>query len=164
MGMNYEDLKSLAPRIAERGWHAQLWIETGDLKEMAPELERLPLDFVIDHQGRTMADKTVGYEGFRWFCDRLKSGRYWCKLSGADRNTREGSPYTDTEDFMRALVSANPNRLVWATDWPHLGHPGDSLPSEIMLIDLFKRCVPDIDTRRRILVDNPVRLYGFEGF
>jgi 2-pyrone-4,6-dicarboxylate lactonase len=156
-----EDLKSLAPRVAERGWHAQLWIETGDLRELAPELERLPLDFVIDHQGRTMADKTVAYQGFQWFCDRLKSGRYWCKLSGADRNTRVGAPYRDTEDFMRALVAANPDRMVWASDWPHLGHTSESLPDETVLIDLFNRCVPDVDIRRRILVDNAVRLYGF---
>ena len=159
--MSYEDLKALAPRLAERGWHAQLWIETGDLQELAPELERLALDFVIDHQGRTMTDKTVNYRGFQWFCDRLKSGRYWCKLSGADRNTRIGAPYTDTEDFVRALVAANPDRLVWGTDWPHVGHTSESLPSETALIDLFNRCVPDIDIRRRILVDNPVSLYGF---
>ena len=161
IGTTYEDLKSLAPRIAERGWHAQLWIETGDLQKMAPDLERLPLDFVVDHQGRTMAEKGTNYEGFRWFCDRLKNGRYWCKLSGADRNTRVGSPYADTEDFMRALVAANPDRLVWATDWPHLGHASDALPRDRVLLDLFERCVPDSDTRRRILVDNAVALYGF---
>jgi 2-pyrone-4,6-dicarboxylate lactonase len=160
--MSYEDLKSVASRIAERGWHAQLWIETADLRELAPELERLPLDFVIDHQGRTMTDKTVNYGGFQWFCDRLKSGRYWCKLSGADRNTRIGAPYTDTEDFIKALVTANPDRLVWGTDWPHVGHTSESLPSETVLIDLFKRCVPDNGIRRRILVENAVSLYGFK--
>lgn len=160
-GMSLDDLRALAPRIAERGWHAQLWVETGDLQELAPELEKLPLDFVIDHQGRTMADKTVDYSGFRWFCDRLKNGRYWCKLSGADRNTRVGAPYGDTEGFMRALVSSNLDRLIWGTDWPHVGHTTESLPRESILIDLFQRCVPDPTIRRKILVDNPVRLYGF---
>lgn len=160
-GMTLDDLKALAPRLAERGWHAQLWVETGDLQDLAADLEKLPLDFVIDHQGRTMTDKGVGYRGFQWFCDRLKSGRYWCKLSGADRNTREGRTYTDTEDFMKALVAANPDRLVWGTDWPHVGHTPETLPSEAELIGLFERCVPDADTRRKILVDNPVRLYGF---
>lgn len=160
-GMTLDDLKALAPRLAERGWHAQLWVETGDLQDLAPDLEKLPLDFVIDHQGRTMTDKGVGYRGFQWFCDRLKSGRYWCKLSGADRNTREGRPYKDTEDFMKALVAANPDRLVWGTDWPHVGHTSETLPSEAELIGLFERCVPDANIRRKILVDNPVRLYGF---
>ncbi len=161
-GMNLDDLKALAPRIAERGWHAQLWIETGDLQQLAPEIEKLPLDFVIDHQGRTMADKTVNYSGYQWFCDRgLKSGRYWCKLSGADRNTRIGSPYKDTEDFMRALVAANPDRLVWGSDWPHVGHTDDAIPKEAVLMNLFERCVPDEAVRRKILIDNAARLYGF---
>jgi predicted TIM-barrel fold metal-dependent hydrolase len=160
-GMTLDDLKALAPRIAERGWHAQLWIETGDLQALAPDIEKLPLDFVIDHQGRTMADKTANYAGYKWFCDRLKSGRYWCKLSGADRNTRIGSPYKDTEDFMKALVAANPDRLVWGSDWPHVGHTDDAIPKESVLMDLFRRCVPDEAVRRKILIDNPVRLYGF---
>lgn len=160
-GMSFDDLTALAPRLAERGWHAQLWIETGDLYAMAPDLEKLPLNFVIDHMGRTMTEKTVDYPGFRKFCERLKSGRYWCKISGADRNTRQGTPYADTEAFMKALVAANPDRLVWGSDWPHVGHTPETLPKEADLIRLLFKCVPDEATRRRILVDNPARLYGF---
>jgi predicted TIM-barrel fold metal-dependent hydrolase len=160
-GMSFDDLTALAPRLAERGWHAQLWIETGDLDAMAPDLEKLPLNFVIDHMGRTMTEKTVDYPGFRKFCERLKSGRYWCKISGADRNTRQGTPYADTEAFMKALVAANPDRLVWGSDWPHVGHTPETLPKEADLTRLLLKCVPDEATRRRILVDNPARLYGF---
>ena len=160
-GMNLDDLKALAPRLAERKWHAQLWIETGDLDALAPELEKLPLDFVIDHMGRTMVDKGIDYPGFQKFCERLKTGRYWVKLSGADRNTRAGAPYTDTAVFMKALAQANPDRMVWGTDWPHVGHTPESFPRESDLIDLFFKCVPDEAARRKILVDNPVRLYGF---
>jgi 2-pyrone-4,6-dicarboxylate lactonase len=160
-GMNLDDLMALAPRLAERGWHAQLWIETGDLDALAPDLEKLPLTFVIDHMGRTMTDKGIDYPGFQKFCDRLKSGRYWCKISGADRNTRQGTPYADTEAFMKALVAANPDRLVWGSDWPHVGHTPETLPKESDLIGLLFKCVPDEATRRKILVDNPARLYGF---
>lgn len=162
-GMGLEDLKAVAPRLAERGWHAQLWIETGDLDEAAAELEALPLDYVVDHMGRTMADKGADYAGFARFCERLKSGRYWCKLSGADRNTRLGPPYADTEPFMRALVAANPDRLVWGTDWPHVGYADGEHPSDAALVELLFRCVPDEQIRHRILVENPTRLYGFEG-
>lgn len=163
-GPNYDDLKALAPRLAARGWHAQLWIESNDLRDIAPELEKLPLDFVIDHQTRTMADKGVADPGVRWFCDALKGGRYWCKLSGADRNTRTGSPYTDTAPFMRAFVEANPERLVWGSDWPHVGHSPESQPDDDVLIRLFMSTVPEPSLRQKILVDNPQRLYGFSEF
>jgi 2-pyrone-4,6-dicarboxylate lactonase len=160
-GMDFEGLKAIAPRLAERGWHAQLWIETGDLHELAPTLEKLPLNFVIDHMGRTMADKSVDYPGFQAFCERLKTGRYWCKISGADRNTRKGTPYDDTELFMQSLVEANPDRLVWGSDWPHVGHTPETFPAENDLLQLFFKCVPDESVRRKILVDNPVQLYAF---
>ena len=160
-GMKLEDLLALAPRLAERNWHAQLWIETGDLEELAPTLEKLPLTFVIDHMGRTMTDKGVDYPGFRAFCERLKTGRYWCKLSGADRNTRQGAPYADTAPFMKALVAANPDRLVWGSDWPHVGHTDATVPRMSDLLGLFFECVPDEKVRRRILVDNAAALYGF---
>lgn len=160
-GASLDDLTALAPRLAERGWHAQLWVESGDLRALAPEIEKLPIDFVIDHQSRTMTDKGVDDAGFRWFCDRLRSGRYWCKLSGIDRNSRHGSPYNDTDPFMRALVAANPERLVWGTDWPHVGHAQDSVPTERVLIDALLRCVPDPAVRTKILVSNAERLYGF---
>lgn len=160
-GMSLEDLLSLAPRLAEREWHAQLWIETGDLKELAPTLEKLPLTFVIDHMGRTMTDKGVTFPGFQDFCARLRAGRYWCKLSGADRNSRQGTPYDDTAPFMKALVAANPDRLVWGSDWPHVGHPPEAIPGDDDLLRLFLDCVPDEAIRKKILVDNPARLYGF---
>ncbi len=164
-GMSYDDLVTLAPRLASRGWHVQLWIETGDLMELAPTLEKLPFDFVVDHMGRTMTDKGVDYPGFRDFCEKLKTGRYWCKLSGADRNTRgatgNGATFDDTAPFLQALVAANPDRLVWGSDWPHVGHAPAAVPSEADLLSHFFRCVPDEANRRKILVDNPARLYGF---
>lgn len=160
-GASLDDLTALAPRLAERGWHAQLWVESGDLQVLAPDLEKLPIDFVIDHQTRTMTDKGVDYAGFRWFCERLRGGRYWCKLSGVDRNSRAGSPYEDTYPFMEALVAANPDRLVWGTDWPHVGHAADKVPTEPVLVRALLRCAPDAEVRRRILVANAERLYGF---
>ena len=164
-GMTLDDLLVLSPRLAARGWHVQLWIETSDLEALAPTLEKLPFDFVIDHMGRTMADKGVDTPGFRAFCERLKTGRYWCKLSGADRNTRQGagsgSRYDDIVPFMQALAAANPDRLVWGSDWPHVGHAAESIPQERDLLALFFRCVTDAAIRHKILVDNPKTLYGF---
>lgn len=161
LGTSYEDLVALAPRLAERGWHAQLWIESSDLVTAAPELEKLPLDFVVDHMSRTMADKGREHPDFRAFTELLKTGRYWAKISGADRNTRAGRPYTDTAPYMRAIVQAAPDRVVWGSDWPHVGHAPANVPALQDLLRLFHDAVPDEGIRRRILIDNPTRLYGF---
>lgn len=161
LGTSYEDFKSLAPRIAERGWHAQLWIESSDLVAAAPELEEFPLTYVIDHMSRTMADKGHEHPDFRAFTELLKSGRYWTKISGADRNTRAGRPYADTAPYMRAIVAAAPDQVVWGSDWPHVGHTEETMPAIQDLLRLLHECVPDEATRRKILVDNPTRLYGF---
>lgn len=161
LGTSYEDFRSLAPRIAERGWHAQLWIESSDLVAAAPELEKFPLTYVIDHMSRTMADKGHEHPDFRAFTELLKTGRYWTKISGADRNTRLGRPYADTAPYMRAIVAAAPDQVVWGSDWPHVGHSDETMPAIQDLLRLLHECVPDEATRRKILVDNPTRLYGF---
>ncbi len=161
LGTSYGDLVQLAPRLAERGWHAQLWIESSDLVANRPELEKLPLTYVVDHMSRTMADKGHEHPDFRAFTELLKTGRYWTKISGADRNTRVGRPYADTAPYMRAIVQAAPERVVWGSDWPHVGHSDATRPDLQDLLRLLHDCVPDEAVRRRILVDNPTRLYGF---
>ena len=160
-GAGLDTLEALAPRIAERGWHAQVWIGAGDLAEIAPRLDALGLDIVIDHMGRMMADKGANDPGFRWLCDRLQDGRTWCKLSGADRNTVAGPPYADTVPFMRALVDAAPDRVVWGTDWPHVGHADATRPNAHALAALLRSVVPEPALLHKVMVANPVALYGF---
>lgn len=161
-GTSFDDFKALAPRLRERGWHAQLWIECSDLEEAASELEKTGMTFVIDHMCRTMAEKGPGHPHYQAFLDRLKTGRYWAKISGADRNTRIGRPYDDTRGFMEAIVQAAPDQVVWGSDWPHVGHTAETTPDMQDLLRLFFDCVPDASVRQKILVDNPRRLYGFE--
>lgn len=161
LGTSYDDFVQLAPRLAERGWHAQLWIESSDLAAAAAELEKLPFNYVIDHMSRTMADKGHEHPDFVAYTERLKTGRYWTKISGADRNTRIGRPYADTAPYMKAIVEAAPDQVVWGSDWPHVGHTPESMPDLQDLLRLFHECVPDEVTRRKILIDNPTRLYGF---
>ncbi len=122
-GMSLDDLQPLAPRLAERGWHVQLWIETGDLQALAPDLEKLPFDFVIDHMGRTMADKGVDYPGFRDFCEKAEDGTLLVQALGrrsqyAPGLGQGGRRSTIRPRSCRRLVAANPDRLVWGGDWP----------------------------------------------
>jgi len=161
-GVGIETLQALAPRLAERGWHAQIWIHAPDLVEMAPRLLALGVPLVIDHMGRMSTARGVSDPGFQQLCRLLADGRAWTKISGADRNGASGAPYADVDPFARALLAANDERVVWGSDWPHINYfePGE-MPDDGVLVDLLARWMPDERQRRKVLVDNPAALYDF---
>lgn len=162
-GTGLETLRAVGHRIAERGWHLQAWLNASDLAELAPVLEAFPLNIVIDHMGRVPARLGPDHPAFRLLCEKLRTGRYWCKLSGADRLTaEEGRPEAATP-LAAALVAANPDQLVWGSDWPHVGYfGGRATPRDSDLLRLLPRWLPSNALQRRVLVENPARLYGFE--
>ena len=155
-------LEALAPRLTERGWHAQIWIHAPDLVDLAPRLLRLGVPLVIDHVGRMSASRGVEDPGFRLLCRLVAEGSARAKISGADRNTVSGPPYEDIDPFAQALLQANDERLVWGSDWPHINYfePRD-MPDDGVLINLLTRWMPSAAQRQRVLVDNPAVLYGF---
>lgn len=161
-GVGFEDVATLAPRIRKLGWHVQTLIDAADLPAWAPRLLDLGMPLVVDHMGRVPAGRGVSDRGFSYLCDLLAGGRAWCKLSGADRVSMAGPPFFDAVPFGRALVQANPRRLVWGTDWPHVNHFGRTLPDDGRLVDLLREYAPDDDVREAILVNNPRELYGFD--
>lgn len=161
-GVGIEVLEALAPRIADRGWHAQIWIHAPDLVELAPRLLGLRLPLVIDHMGRMAAARGVVDPGFRMLCRLLADGRAWTKISGADRNTGMGPPYADIDPFAAALLQANAERVVWGSDWPHINYfEAREMPDDGTLLNLLARWLPDDKMRHRVLVDNPAALYDF---
>ena len=87
-------------------------------------------------------------------------GGCWVKLSGAHRLSNNAPDYPEAKPFHEALVRANPERLVWGSDWPHPRIEG-AMPDAGKLLDLFNEWTPDAGTRKRILADNPAKLYGF---
>jgi predicted TIM-barrel fold metal-dependent hydrolase len=101
-----------------------------------------------------------------WSSDVCSSdlGLAWTKISGADRNTTQGSPYRDLDPFVAALRDASIDRLVWGSDWPHINYHDDPsrVPDDGELLNLLARWFPEPRDRLRVLVDNPARLYGFE--
>ncbi|MEP6740289.1 MAG: amidohydrolase family protein [Caldimonas sp.] len=150
---------ALCERMAGRGWHLQLHVEMGK-PESAGLVERLVattrLTIVVDHMGRPVDGKAPGR-----LLDLLASGRVWVKLSAAYRVSHEGGPgYADVLPIVRSLCAANPERLVWGSDWPHV-ELAARMPDDADLVDLLAEWFPDPDTRRRVCVDNPARLYGF---
>ena len=100
-------------------------------------------------------------QGFQSLLRAVGDGWCWAKLSGAYRISRDAPHYPDARPFHEALVRANPERLVWGSDWPHPGLPDDHKPDDALLFDLLSVWVPDEATRNRVLVRNPETLYGF---
>jgi predicted TIM-barrel fold metal-dependent hydrolase len=131
-----------------------------DLPDTIPALESLGLPVVIDHMGRTDARAGTSSAGFQSLLRLVGDGGCWVKLSGAHRLSMQAPHYPDVRPFHEALLRANPDRLVWGTDWPHPRIEGD-MPDAGRLLDLFHHWTPDQETRRRILAANPARLYGF---
>ena len=153
-------LEGLAARILPFGWHVQLQLDGRDLPLHETRLGNLPGDLVIDHNGKFLEPVTPEHPGFRVLLRLLDSGRCWVKLSAPYETSKVGGPrYEDVGVLARALAKANPERCLWASNWPH---PNVSpTPSDVTMLDLLLEWADDKATRARILVDNPAALYGF---
>ncbi|OZI24436.1 amidohydrolase family protein [Bordetella genomosp. 7] len=157
----WNELAAMAPRIAPYGWHICVHAEAALLPGLLERLRTLPVPFVIDHMGRAPASEGVGGEAFQALLGLRDHPDAWVKISGLDRVSGAGRrPYADGEPLVSALMEAMPQRLLWGTDWPHPNVRGD-MPDDGELLNTFLRLCPDADTQRRILVDNPQRLYRF---
>jgi predicted TIM-barrel fold metal-dependent hydrolase len=158
-GISLADAVALAPRLAERNWHLQLQVDVSSF-DAFDAVAALPVELVIDHFGYMPIGKGADEPGFRRLVSLVEAGRCYVKLSSANRLAhwrREG--YGAVAPLARALVDANPARLLWASDWPHTGLL-DDMPDDGELLSLLGEWIPDAATRKRVLVDNPAALYG----
>ena len=156
----WESLEPMAERVAAFGWHVQLQLDGRELPRYEKELAKLPVPLVIDHNGKFIDPVETDHPGFRSLLRLLDAGNTWVKLSAPYETSKSGPPhYADVSVLARALVASAPERCVWASNWPHPGrHPA---PDTASMLDLLLEWADDDATRRRILVDNPARLYGF---
>jgi predicted TIM-barrel fold metal-dependent hydrolase len=158
-GTPLDQLDTLARRIAPLGWHLQVYAEGRQLPDLAPRLAALPVPVVIDHMGGVRTADGLDGPGFRALLRLLDGGRSYVKLCGY-RISSAGPPFADVAPFARALLDAAPDGCLWGTDWPH---PSLSawMPEDGALFDLLGEWAAGAAERRRVLVDNPARLYGF---
>jgi len=152
---------ALAPRMAELGLYVQFMMDANGLQDALPYFAGWQLPIMIDHMGNIDATHGVNQPGFQLMCKLLAEGRLWVKVSGAYRISKRYPDYPDARPFHEALVKANPQQVVWGTDWPHPRLDKD-MPDDGHLLNLFNAWTPDAALRRKILVENPARLYGFE--
>ena len=157
------DAPDMAKRIAPLGWHLQVQDRGNWLPQAIPILEKLPVDVVIDHIGRTPPENGVNDPGFQALLRFMESGRCWVKISAPELASLDGPPrFADVGEKVRALVSVRPDRLVWAANWPHPSHTPGNKPEEADSLDALLDWVPDAAIRNAILAYNPGILYGFD--
>jgi len=151
----------MAARVGAFGWHVQLQLDGRLLPDREALLKRLTGTLVVDHVGKFMEPVTVDHPAFRVLLGLLDNGRTWVKLSAPYEWSRSGPPnYSDVGVLASALARAAPDRMLWATNWPH-PTPGLQKPDDAWVLDMMQEWVPDEATRTKALVDNPARLYGF---
>ena len=156
-------------RIARLDWSLVLHIEPRFLLAHEDFIRGLPVATVIDHMARIDPGEGLDQPAFGLLLDLLADVRFWTKICGVDKisarpqaHVADGPPFADVVPFAKAVIEAAPDRVIWGSDWPHGNTfaPGRT-PNEGDLLDLLGVIAPDEPTRRRILVDNPARLYGF---
>lgn len=161
-GVDFATVSAVASRIAPLGWHVQFLMDVSEFPQLRRRLAALPVPSVVDHMGHLPVAKGVGAPGFRDLLALVREGRTWVKLSGPYRMTALARPpYTDVDPFAAALLAANPDRMLFGTDWPH---PDIKVPmpnDTDLMADFFRWIEHDEGLLERVMVDNPARLYGF---
>jgi len=151
--------RRLADRIAPLGWHTELLVHVDDYPYFDEMFAGFPTHIVLGHLGYMRPDKDITHPGFQALLRLMQGGRCWAKLTGPYRISSGDLPYPGVTETARALIDSAPERVVWGSDWPHV-MVTKPMPNDGDLCDLLADWVPDEDIRRKILVDNPARLYG----
>ena len=158
--LGMQSFEKLSPIMAELGLHAQFMMDANALDSALPFFKHWKLPVVIDHMGNVDGKLGANQPGVQQMCRLLAEGKIWVKVSGAYRVSEQYPDYPDAKPIHEALVKANPEQIIWGTDWPHPRLEKD-MPEDGHLLDLFNAWTADAGLRKKILVDNPARLYGF---
>jgi predicted TIM-barrel fold metal-dependent hydrolase len=159
-----------AQRMKQMGWHIQMLTSPAVIHALRDTVMDSPVLVVFDHFGGAAAAKGVEQPGFADLVALVKSGRAYVKISGAYRASTLAPDYRDAAPLARALIQANPDRVVWGTDWPHpdsgSGRRFDQVSAPVpvddgLVLNQLPLWAPDAAVRKKILADNPARLYGF---
>ena len=152
-------LQAAIERLAGRTWHVNTAVQFAALEGLQDLLMASPIPVVIDHFAAAQASRGIQQPGFDVLLNLVRSGKIYLKLSRAHNISTQAPDYSDVAPLARALVAANPQRMLWATDWPHVNGPKGV--DDGRMFNQFAVWVSDPAQRKTILTDNPARLYGF---
>lgn len=150
----------LVERVKPMGWHVVLHFDAKDLLDFEEMLRKLPVPFIIDHMGRVPTKDGLEQKPFKILLNVARMENCWVKICGAERISSAGPPFTDAVPFAQALLEVQSDRILWGTDWPH-PNIKKHMPNDGDLVDLIPLMMPDAALQKKVLVENPERLYGF---
>ena len=162
-----DELMEIAGRIAPLGWHVVVYFEAADLPELRDFFTALPTTVVVDHMGRPDVTKAVDGPEFELFVAFMREyPNVWSKVTCPERLSVTGpkalngerAAYRDVVPFAKRIVETFPDRVLWGTDWPH-PNLKDHMPDDGLLVDFIPHIAPAAELQRKLLVDNPLRLY-----
>lgn len=147
-------------KIAALGWHVVIYFEAADLAKKWDFFTSIPTPVVVDHMGRPDVSLPVDGPEFALFCRFMtENGNVWSKVTCPERLSVSGPPdYDDVVPFARVIVEEFPDRVLWGTDWPH-PNMKSHIPDDGKLVDYIPRIAVTAELQRKLLVDNPMRLY-----
>lgn len=149
----------IADRIQQFGWSIVVYFEAADLEGLEPFLKQLPGTVVVDHMGCPDVTKGVDHADFERFIRLMTENvNIWTKVTCPERLTITGPPYDDVAPYCRAIVDRFEDRVLWGTDWPH-PNMKSHMPDDGALVDYIPRIALTAERQRKLLVDNPMRLY-----
>jgi len=165
------NLAAAVERVAPRGWHVQVYTRLSVIAELSEDITRLPVPIVFDHFGGARAAGGVDQPGFAALLQLVSAGHAYVKVSAAYRSSEKPPAYGDVASLAKALIAANPERIVWGTDWPHPHAASADMTldqlapfydiDDGLALNQLALWAPSAAIRRKILVDNPARLYDF---
>ncbi len=160
--LGFDVMDKVMARVHPFGWHANIQLDGRELPKHEAQIKRLPGKFVIDHTGKFLEPVAPDHEAFKSLLRLVDTGRCWIKLSAPYETSKSGAPkYEDVGKLAKILVKKAPERMLWASNWPHPSVPKDKCPKDEDLLDLLAEWAPDEKAQKKILADNPAELYGF---
>ena len=158
-GIGFTAMERLADKIKSFGWHMQFLMDAADIPELMPRLQKLPVIGVVDHMGHTPVSSGLESPAMKGLTHLMEEHGWWVKLSGAYRIGDNFPNFMDVNQWARKLYQTAPEQCVWGSDWPHVALT--QMPDTGALLNQLELWLPTEQDRKKVLVDNPQKLYGF---
>ncbi len=156
---NLDNMKNVLERVKQYGWHLVIHVNAEDIIEYESFFTQFDdMNIIVDHMGRVPTDKGVDQPAFKILLDFMQRENWWVKVSGSERISKAGPPFYDAIPYAQKLISVAPDRILWGTDFPH-PNIKEHMPNDGHLVDLLGLFSSNEAMIKKILVDNPNRLY-----